>query len=591
MPSAKPRRPRSRTTCIRVLSSVLLAAVVLLAMVACWPRAAEAQPEQAVYKRARADYHWLVNHPQARKVYHNWQSLKDRFARVYTANPQGPLASGSLFWMARIHKDAYAQFKRQQDFNEAVDLCQRLISHFPKNRLADDAQYMIGRLYEKAGDPKHAYLEYLKVTVNYPRGDMLKRAKARLDALEKELVGARIQAEKEDKAKKDKQAKSEAAKPDATLADVTDLRHWSTPTYTRVVLTLERPVPYTANLLKKNQKAGKPRRLYIDLRGARLTEKVQETVPIGDGLLVRARAGQFKPDTVRLVLDTKHLASYKVFSLDNPFRLVVDCFGKVDKPKAKLTYPKSQRVPRGRAKQKPPQLGLAAALGLTVKRVVLDPGHGGKDPGAIWRGLHEKDITLDVTRRVARKLAKLLGCKVLLTRNRDKFLALEARTAFANTQDADLFVSFHVNAAPSHRLSGLETYFLNFASDEESMRVAARENATSQRSISDLQVILNDLIRNTKINESNRLARSIHKKLVSEVRKQHKVRDLKVKQAPFYVLIGARMPAALVELGFITNPTEHRLLGSERYRELLAEGVAKGIADYARKLKRTDRAG
>jgi N-acetylmuramoyl-L-alanine amidase len=162
---------------------------------------------------------------------------------------------------------------------------------------------------------------------------------------------------------------------------------------------------------------------------------------------------------------------------------------------------------------------------------------------------------------------------------------LEDRTAFANTHDADLFVSLHINAAPSHRLNGLETYFLNLASDEESMRVAARENATTKRSISDLQVILNDLMLNSKINESNRLARALHKGMVGTLRKHYKVRDLKVKQAPFYVLIGARMPAVLCELGFITNPTEHQRLAKGRYRTRLAEALAAGVASYVRQLK------
>lgn len=195
---------------------------------------------------------------------------------------------------------------------------------------------------------------------------------------------------------------------------------------------------------------------------------------------------------------------------------------------------------------------------------------------------------LDIAKRAA-PLIKLLGCRVVLTRTRDTFVPLEARTAFANTHDADLFISIHVNAAPSHRLSGIETYFLNLASDEESMRVAARENATTTRSISDLQVILNDLMLNSKINESNRLARAVHGGLIRKIRRTYHVRDLRVKQAPFYVLIGARMPSILIEVGFITHPTENRRLANARYRQRLAEALAAGVAAYARQLKRVQR--
>lgn len=554
--------------------------VVLLLVPPAW-----SQDEGSVYKRAKSDYYWLIKNKEARDVFQNWQTLADRFARIYTTDPRGPYAAGSLYWMGRIHAGAWRQFKRETEFNEAVDALKRLIMHFPNSRLADDAQFLIGALYEDSGDKKQAYLEYLRVTVNHPRGDQVKAAKKKLDALEKIIA---LGPQKED-------SPSSASSPDAggdpSLAMVTEIRHWSTPTYTRVVVSLERPVPYTTNLLKKDPSHHKPRRLYLNFKGSRLNPAIEDTVPIGDGLLRRARAGQYTPDTVRLVLDIQKLASYKVFTLDNPFRVVIDCFGPLDKEDAasRKGGAQARKVARGRAKELPPDVGLAAALGLGVKTVVLDPGHGGKDPGAVWKGLYEKYLVLDICKKAAPKLRELLGAKVLLTRTSDTFLPLEDRTAFANTHDADIFVSVHLNAAASHRLSGIETYFLNLASDEESMRVAARENATTKRSISDLQVILNDLMLNSKINESNRLARALHKTVIEQVSKKHRVRDLRVKQAPFYVLIGARMPAILCELGFITNPEEHQLLSSSRYREYLADALAKGLAAYVKELRTAQR--
>lgn len=543
------------------------------------------QDEGSVYKRAKSDYYWLIKNKEAKRVFQNWQTLADRFARIYTTDPQGPYAAGSLYWMGRIHAGAWRQFKRDTEFNEAVDALKRLIMHFPNSRLADDAQFLIGTLYEDSGDKKQAYLEYLRVTVNHPRGDQVKAAKKKLDALEKIIA---LGPQKDDSPSA---ASSPEAASDPSLAMVTEIRHWSTPTYTRVVVSLERPVPYTTNLLKKDPSHHKPRRLYLNFKGSRLNPGIEDTVPIGDGLLRRARAGQYTSDTVRLVLDIQKLASYKVFTLDNPFRVVIDCFGPLDKEQASSRKGGTQarKVARGRAKELPPDVGLAAALGLGVKTVVLDPGHGGKDPGAVWKGLYEKHLVLDICKRAAPKLRELLGAKVLLTRTSDTFLPLEDRTAFANTHDADIFVSVHLNAAASHRLNGIETYFLNLASDEESMRVAARENATTKRSISDLQVILNDLMLNSKINESNRLARALHKTVIEEISKKHRVRDLRVKQAPFYVLIGARMPAILCELGFITNPEEHQLLSSSRYREFLADALAKGVAAYVKELRTAQR--
>jgi N-acetylmuramoyl-L-alanine amidase len=393
------------------------------------------------------------------------------------------------------------------------------------------------------------------------------------------------------------------------LAGVTDLRHWSTPSYTRVVLSVARPVSFTTKVMVTDDQQEKPRRLYLDLKGARVTPEAAKPLAIGDGLLRSARAEQLAPDMVRLALDIQSLGSYKVFTLDNPFRVVVDCFAiaspaasaqvaslpgqskakpHLEPPPAKA--PPGRKLPRGQAQQQPDELGLATQLGLRVKRVVLDPGHGGKDPGASFRGLVEKDLALDVAKRAAPRIAKQLGAEVLLTRSRDVFVPLEDRIAFANTHDADLFVSIHLNASPSPRLNGVETYFLNLATDEESMRVAARENATTKRSISDLQTILNDLMLNSKINESNRLARLVHRDLLSCLRSQFKVQDLKVKQAPFYVLIGARMPAVLTEVGFLTNPQDHQRLANPAYRDQLAEGLAQGLAAYARHLKTPNQA-
>jgi len=548
-----------------------------------------AQDDKAIYDQARADYHWLLEHPKAQEVYQNWQSLADRFARVYTANPRGTYAPGALLWMGRIHGQAWRRFKRDDDFHQAVDLFKRLVNRFPDSRLADDGQVMLAGLYEEAKDPKQAYLEYLRVTVNYPRGDMAPRAKKRLDALEEQLAsGQRDQANSQPPAKASPPAAT-GKRPAGALAKVKGLRHWSTPTYTRVVIGLERPVPYNSALLKKDPDHDKPRRLYLDLKGASLPQGFDAKVPIGDGLLQAARAGQYTPDTVRMVLDIKRLASYKVFTLNDPFRVVIDCFGQQPRAKAQASQAqRERRVPRGKASKQPPDLSLAAALGLGVKRVVIDPGHGGKDPGAQWKGMQEKTLVMDIAQRVAAKLRKMLGAEVLLTRQGDTYLDLEERTAFANTKDADIFVSIHANAAASHRLNGIETYFLNLASDEESMRVAARENATTTRSISDLQVILNDLMLNSKINESNHLARAVHGELLKQAGHKAKVNDLEVKQAPFYVLIGARMPAVLVEVGFITNPQEHRRLGNKAYREAVAQGIADGIVRYAKQLKRAE---
>jgi N-acetylmuramoyl-L-alanine amidase len=245
--------------------------------------------------------------------------------------------------------------------------------------------------------------------------------------------------------------------------------------------------------------------------------------------------------------------------------------------------PKKKEIKKGKKEG----ISLAKQLGLGVKRIVIDAGHGGKDPGAIGRnGIKEKDIVLKLAKLVAKKVREDLKCQAILTRRDDVFLALEKRTAIANVKKADLFISLHVNAHRNRKICGLETYILNIALDEDSMNLAARENATSRKNISDLQMILNDLMLNTKINESSRLAEFVHRGFLKELRKGYKiVRNRGVRQAPFYVLIGAEMPAILIEIGYITNSVENRRLCTETYLKKTASGIVKGIGSYIKDME------
>ena len=347
---------------------------------------------------------------------------------------------------------------------------------------------------------------------------------------------------------------------------------------------------YAHHLLKADPGKKKPRRLYLDLKHARVTPQVERQVTIKDGLLQGARAAQHTKDVVRMVLDMESIGGYKVFHLHDPFRIVVDVRrheepGAKVKPKPAL---KKRPVRKGFRKAEDPEktASLAKQLGLNVRRIVIDPGHGGKDPGCNLRGgVREKDIVLSMARLLAKKIREKIGCEVFLTRTKDTFISLERRTAIANMKKADLFVSLHINAHKNRNIWGLETYFLNMATDERAVMVAARENATSEKNISDLQTILNDLMLNTKIHESSRLAHEVQNGMFSHIRKRYKrAKSLGVKQAPFYVLIGAQMPAILVETGFLTNPTEKKRLMSKKYQENVAEGICAGIRAYIKSI-------
>ena len=196
--------------------------------------------------------------------------------------------------------------------------------------------------------------------------------------------------------------------------------------------------------------------------------------------------------------------------------------------------------------------------------------------------MKEKDIVLKTGKRLAVHLREKLGATVILTREDDSFMPLEERTAIANTNSADLFISLHVNAHPLSDIRGFETYFLNLTTNAEAMRVAARENATSTHQLSDLQDILSDILQNSKIDESSRLAGQVHQSIGTGLAETpFSLKNMGVKQAPFYVLIGAEMPAILIEMAFISNPDDAKLLGDDEFIDKLAEQISDGISLYA----------
>ena len=230
---------------------------------------------------------------------------------------------------------------------------------------------------------------------------------------------------------------------------------------------------------------------------------------------------------------------------------------------------------------------LTAQLGLKIKRVVIDPGHGGKDTGAIGaRGVREKDLALAIARKVAARL-KALGLHVSMTRNSDVFVSLDERTRIANDARADLFVSIHCNAARRRKLAGVETWTLNVASDRYAARLAAFENAEADHTVSDLRLILADLATKANASDARDLAQSVQSSLVRTLRSRRgPVRDHGVKQALFYVLLGTRMPSILVETGFISNPAEEARLKSPRFQDGTADAIARGVKEYLESRRR-----
>jgi N-acetylmuramoyl-L-alanine amidase len=363
---------------------------------------------------------------------------------------------------------------------------------------------------------------------------------------------------------------------DGEPARLKGVRLVSSESNTRVLMEVTQPVRYAVGSLPADAAKGLPPRIYVDISGAKIALDSPEPVNMRDGLIKQVRVGQFDQDTVRVVVEVTSLTEHRAFLLPKPFRVVLEFPGSktatlpVDVVQAKASLP----APASVKNAKPRVAG--------IRKIVLDPGHGGKDPGAIGPGgIAEKDIVLSVAEKLAVKLKKEMGIEVVLTRHDDRFIPLEDRTAIANAENADLFISLHMNASPNSEARGVETYYLDNTSDEASMRLAARENSTSRKNVSDLQFILSDMTQNMKLEDSVTLAHRLQASLVGTLGNQlADIKDLGVKKALFYVLVGARMPSVLLEMFFITNRNEGRAMSRKDFQDAVTDALYDGIQQY-----------
>lgn len=579
----------------RLLPGIALLALCVLLL--C-PMTGFAASAKSYFIVGHSDFHALIKNKKKAKYRSSWQKVEKNFSRCLKADPDGSFAPKALYYIGRTHEELGKRSGLKSDFRRAVDYFGRVVSRYPRHGWADDCLYRRADIYaQRLKERDAARRDLAQIIVKYPRSDMKSKAQAYLRKLGKydqtiaAVSGKKPARPAASKPKTPTRSKPKAAarpKDPSGLAHLDMVRFKSSDNYTRVVLELDGRVKFRYQVLKPDASVNRPHRLYIDLEGSRLGHDVKAATTVSDGILRSIRTGQYKNDTTRVVLDFLALQEYKVFPLDNPYRIVIDVYapdGQTPQPTAarpKPSKPQDYRPPRG---SKQMAGDLLEQLGLTVRTIMIDPGHGGKDPGAVANGLREKDINL----RFARILGGMLkekGFTVHYTRLKDIFIPLEQRTAMANVKKADLFVSIHCNASRSKKTNGLETYSLNLAKSRDAVRIAARENAVDPRSISDLQFILTDLMVSSKIKESRDLAKDVQTSTISRVRRKWKLRNQGTREAPFYVLMGAKMPSVLVELGYLTNRTESKRLKSDQYLRYLARGIVEGILAYKHKIER-----
>jgi N-acetylmuramoyl-L-alanine amidase len=416
-----------------------------------------------------------------------------------------------------------------------------------------------------------------------------------------------------------------APAPSGAGAVLRSISRESLPGGDRIVLDMDHEVFFTSDRIAN------PDRVWVDLPSTVAIDTVADQANSVKGMMITGvRVGKPVPGTTRVVLDLAGAPRYSIYPLYSPYRLVIDTEGPIPPPLTKSTVqepalgvqppspgpspgPAADPVvaPAKPASPPPPppatpvigttaltttlppaltkggDYSLARQLGLGVQRIVIDAGHGGKDPGAHGNGIVEKDLVLDIALRLQTLLQEQPGVEVVLTRDSDVFIPLEERTAIANREGADLFLSIHANASTRKEARGLETYFLNFATNSEAEAVAARENAVSTQSMGHLPELVKAITLNNKLAESRELATLVQTNMVRKLKPQNAaVRDLGVKQAPFVVLIGAEMPSVLAEISFLTNKTEATLLKKSTYKMRIAQALCDAILKYQGSLKK-----
>ncbi|MCK5695853.1 MAG: N-acetylmuramoyl-L-alanine amidase [Desulfobacula sp.] len=541
------------------------------------------------YLMADTCYKKLRHSSAKKKKETEWLNCISRYEIIYRLHPESSWAPAGMYKAAQLYVTLSKLSGKKTYKIQAADLLVKLRNKYPRSAYAGRAKSLLKSINIRPS--YHAKkIKHIKSKKRLTKDNDL----IRKFLLSQETSGKKQVQTIEPTNQKLFEIKFAALKESPSQdTTITDLRFWSNPEYTRIVINADNERDYSHRLLKKDPGINKPfQRLYIDIEQSRLGKGVADHTQINDNLLNQARAGQYLPHTVRVVVDIKSFENYKIFSLKDPFRIVIDVWGKGSNGGPASSSGKSI-ADTGKTK-KPDKISrittdnlrsfdIARQLALGISKIVIDPGHGGADPGApgYYKNVWEKDIVLKMAKKLAKTLRNRLKCTVLLTRSTDKKLSLEERTAIANTKRADLFISLHCNAAKNRRLRGIETYILNLATDDQAIAVAARENATSKKNISDLEYILSDLMKHAKIEESTRLANMVQNSYTKGMQKKYSgINNLGVKQAPFYVLLGARMPSILIETGFISNKIECKRLMSDSYQTAICNTITDGVEKY-----------
>lgn len=596
-----------------------------------------------LYEQAQRAYFDLKSDQSNLNDRSSWQKILDSYELIIKSYPNDPLVDDITFISGGLLREMYQLFGDREYLDKAIEHYRTILRDFPDSYLQQAALFAVGEVQEKSlNSPSEAYETYAELVKRFPRGYKTAAARDRMVELDAQMAKTLPDAEQslspevtqssevksveeekssgkqesmeddnggpspfetgEPKGEKENPAagggeSEEWSLPQGTetieetggQATITDIRTSFGKNTGRVVIELSREVPYSYKQLPAPN-----RRIYFDLKGVNLASSklVAKELPISNRYLQKIRFGQYSKSVARVVLEFSEFREYKVFAYPAPFRIVFDLYGAGKGPGFVSAAQKGdvteEILAEGADSNRDGKYSIARQLGAKVSTIVIDPGHGGKDPGTKgFNRLTESRLNLDIAMRLKRMIEnEIPGVRVKLTRESDVFIPLDQRPAIAKSEEADLFFSIHSNAARRGRASGIESYYMNFASDKEAEELAAKENALNSLNQAKLSDLLKKITLNSKKEESRELALFIQHHLYEQTKGVNgSAKNRGVKSAPFVVLIGTEVPSVLVEVGFINHPKEGKLLTTTSYRDRIARGLLDGIKAYIESLR------
>ena len=572
--------------------------IVVLSTVFAMPPARAQDSAETLYREALAHEQDLRadSNPPAER----WHAVIRAYEAIVRRYPASGYSDNALWQAASLARDLYAQNGDSRERDRAARLLRNLVSEYPSSKLVPAAVVEVTRLAGAGIGPD----------ATQPSAGQPAPPESLQGLAPRPTVSATVPLTR------------------SAPVLVQAITRVVLPEVVRIIVDLDGEVRF------RHERIDNPARVFVDLQGTQVAPALRNSVLTYDDDIVRhVRIGRHPANTTRIVLDVENLAGYSFFMLYEPFRLVIDCERSPGAISPALPTVLSTKRPEttvhvlpatvpvlptlgapvpivpsvgvtdraiedsdvlreatARPPPSPPSangrggFSIARQLGLGASRIVIDPGHGGHDPGAMKDGVSEAELVLDIALRLEKLLLKQPGAAVVLTRRADTYVPLEERTAIANREGADLFLSIHANASGNIKTRGVETYFLNFAATADAAAVAARENAPSGRTMSSLPDLVKAITLSNKREESRDFAAQVQRALFRQLRTAS-MRNLGVKQAPFVVLIGAEMPSILAEVAFLTNRQDQQLLKRASYRQRIAEALLNGILRYQQTLK------